>query len=110
MAKSVTGLSAEDKIVVVADSGRMKDRRNRAAVRDCFESSTARTTRVSRGSGCFTTRIEQGAIDAICREMLPIKNPRMSLNPRDPMRMRSAFIRAACCTIVRARGPWTKVV
>ncbi len=95
-------------MVVVADSGRMRDRRNRAAARDCFESSTARITCLSCGSGCFTTRTEQGAIDAICREMLPIKNPRMSLNPRDPMRMRSALTRRACRTIVRARGPWAK--
>ena len=73
-----------------------------------FESSTARVTRVSCGSGCFTTRTEQGAVDATCREMLPIKNPRMSLNPRDPRRMRSAFTRRACLTIVRARGPWAK--
>ena len=95
-------------MVVVADFGRMKDRRNRAAARECFESSTVRTTCVRRGSGCLTTRTEQGAIDATCRERLPIKNPRMSLHPRDPIRMRSAFIRPACCTIVRARGPWAK--
>ncbi len=31
-------------MVVVADSGRMRDRRNRAAARECFESSTARVT------------------------------------------------------------------
>ena len=95
-------------MVVVADSGRMRDRRNRAAARECLESSTARTTRVSCRSGCFTTRMEHGAIDAICREMLPNKNPRMSLNPRDPRRMRSAFTRRACRTIVRAMGPWAK--
>ncbi len=97
-------------MVVVADSGRIRDRRNLAAARECFESSTARTTRVSCGIGCFTTKTEQRAIDATCREMLPNKNPRMSLNPRDPMRMRSAFTRRACRTMVWARGPWAKVV
>ena len=95
-------------MVVVADSGRMKDLRNRAAARECFESSTARTTRVSCGSGRFTTRTGQEASDATCREMLPNRNPRMSLNPREPMRIRSAFIRPACLMIVRARGPWAK--
>ena len=96
-------------MVVVADSGRMRDRRNRAAVRECFESSTARVTRLNCWIGCFTTRTEQRVIDATCREMLPNKNPRMSLNPRDPMRMRSALTRRACRTIVWARGPWAKV-
>jgi hypothetical protein len=53
----------------------MQDRRNRAAVREYFESSTARVTRLNSWIGCFTTKTEQAAIDATWRETLPNKNP-----------------------------------
>src|SRR6185437_1309642 len=63
LAKSVTGLSAEVRIVTVADSGRTYDRRNPAARRDGLESSTARATRCRLGMGCFTTKTEQAAAE-----------------------------------------------
>ena len=92
-------------MVTVAESGRIWERRNLAAARDGLESSTASVTRRSAEQGCLTTRTEHGAIDATCRETLPSKKPLMSLSPLDPMRIRSALQRRACCAMVDAMGP-----
>ena len=94
----------------MADSGRIRDRRYRAAARDGLESSAAKATRSRFFSGCFTANRGQGAVAATWRETLPNKNPWMSLKPRDPMRMRSAFSRRAVLAMVWAIGPCVRIV